>query len=80
MNSGKAWTNLGGWGGGTALPRPLFANNMICIAIPYCKHGDDMMFPCSGKHGWPLKSPEVGGGAALPPACLANNKDQDDER
>ena len=49
MNHGTTWTALKqGREVGKCSPRPPFANKMICITIPYCKHGDAMMLLCEG--------------------------------
>ena len=39
------------------------ANNIICISIPHCKHGDDMVLLCYSKHGRPERKAWKLGGA-----------------
>ena len=46
-------TKRGGWGGGQASH---LQTKRICITILCCKHGDNMMLLCYGKHGWLHKS------------------------
>ena len=73
MNNGQTWRVLKQCGGVGGSP---FANKMICITMPYCKHDDDIVLLCNGKHGWPSQQPGVGYGDPPP---LANNKDEDDK-
>ena len=53
---------------------------MVCITIPYCKHGDDIMLLCYGKHGRHSKRRGLGGEGGGSPRQLARNKDKDEER